>query len=193
MDLEKTAAAVRDLLTALDVDEGEHSEDTPERVARAWSAALGGYEVDPARHLARTFPAPPDAGLVIVSGIRVRSTCAHHMLPIVGTATVAYRPAEGARIVGLSKLARVLGDYAARLQVQERLGYQVAATVQTELEPIGAACIITAEHGCMTMRGVQQSDTRTTTHALTGRWREDLSHPDVVAVLNNHRGDHHGR
>jgi len=190
VDLEKTAAAVRDLLTALNVDEGEHSADTPDRVARAWATALAGYDVDPARHLARTFPSPPDPGLVIVSGIRVRSTCAHHLLPITGMATVAYRPAPGARIVGLSKLARVLADFAARLQVQERLGYQVAYTVQTRLNPIGAACVITAAHGCMTMRGVQQSDTRTTTHALTGAWTP--GHPDVVAVLDQHRGDDHG-
>ena len=192
MDLEKTATAVRDLLIALGVDEGEHSADTPERVARAWAAALAGYDVDPARHLDRTFPSPPDAGLVIVSGIRVRSTCAHHLLPITGMATVAYRPAPNARIVGLSKLVRVLCEFAARLQVQERLGWQVAQTLQDELAPVGAACVITAAHGCMTMRGVEQSDTRTTTHALTGRWRADLSHPDVVAVLDQHRGDHHG-
>lgn len=191
MDQNKTADAVRDLLTALDVDEGEHSADTPERVARAWAAALAGYEVDPMRHLARTFPAPGDPGLVIVSGIAVRSTCAHHLLPITGTATVAYRPAAGARLVGLSKLARVLGDYAARLQVQERLGYQVAYAVQTQLEPVGAACIITAAHGCISMRGVQQTHAQTTTHALTGEWQS--GHPDVVAVLADHsRGDRHG-
>jgi len=191
MDLDKTADAVRDLLTALNVDEGEHSADTPQRVARAWSAALSGYEVDPARHLLRTFPAPADPGLVIVSGIRVRSTCAHHLLPITGTATVAYRPESGARIVGLSKLARVLGDYAARLQVQERLGYQVAHTVQETLKPVGAACIITAAHGCISLRGVQQTNVLTTTHALTGEWWGP-GHPDVVAVLNDHRGEHHG-
>jgi GTP cyclohydrolase I len=192
MDLDKTADAVRDLLTALNVDEGEHSADTPERVARAWVAALGGYEVDPARHLLRTFPAPADPGLVIVSGIRVRSTCAHHLLPITGMATVAYRPAAGARIVGLSKLARVLGDFAARLQVQERLGWQVAHTVQQVLEPVGAACIITAAHGCISLRGVQQTAVLTTTHALTGAWNS--GHPDVVATLNDHRqGDHHAQ
>lgn len=195
MDQDKAATAVRDLLTALGVDEGEHTANTPDRVAKAWATALDGYTVDPARHLAVTFPAPADPGLVVLSGIRVRSTCAHHLLPITGAATVAYRPAPGARLVGLSKLARVLGDYAARLQVQERLGYQVANTLQDVLQPEGAACVITAGHGCISLRGVEQPHSVTTTVATTGAWRVDIDHPDIATVLAEHRasrGDHHG-
>ncbi|WP_028924204.1 GTP cyclohydrolase I [Pseudonocardia acaciae] len=187
MDVDKAAGAVADLLLALGVDEGEHTANTPMRVATAWRAALAGYGVDPARHLARTFTAPPEAGLVILAGIRVRSTCAHHLLPITGTATVAYRPGPGRPIVGLSKLARVLGDFAARLQVQERLGYQVAHTIQDTLDPVGAACVITAAHGCISLRGVCQPDTTTTTTALAGCWC--MGDPDVASVMAEHR--HH--
>jgi GTP cyclohydrolase I len=185
VDVEKAAVAVADLLTALGVDEGAHTADTPNRVAKAWAAALAGYQVDPARHLAKVFPAPHDPGLVMVSGIAVRSTCAHHLLPITGTATVAYRPGVGAPVVGLSKLARVLGDYAARLQVQERLGWQVATALQRVLEPIGAACVISAAHGCISLRGVEQHDALTTTYALTGAWAP--GDPDVEAILAEHR------
>lgn len=187
MDLTKTADAVRDLLAALGVDEGDHTTDTPARVARAWAAALAGYDVDPTRHLERTFSAPPNPGLVVLAGIEVRSTCAHHLLPITGWATVAYRPAPGARIVGLSKLARVLGDYAARLQVQERLGWQTATTIQEALHPVGAACVITAEHGCISLRGVEDPHVVTTTIALTGAWEASPDDPNVQTVLAEHR------
>lgn len=193
MDLDKATTAITDLLTALGVDEGEHTARTPERVAKAWAHQLAGYDVDPARHLEITFPAPSDPGLVIETGIRVRSTCAHHLLPITGVATVAYRPLPGERVVGLSKLARVLGDYAARLQVQERLGFQVAHTIQDVLAPAGAACVITAEHGCMTLRGVEEPHTATTTVALTGGWTHDAA--EVQTVLAEHRaarGGSHG-
>lgn len=193
MDVEKAATAVRDLLTALGVDEGDHTAATPERVARAWATALAGYEIDPAFHLERTFTAPPNPGLVVLSGVRIRSTCAHHLLPITGLATVAYRPHPGSRIVGLSKLARVLGVYAARLQVQEQLGWQTASTIQTVLEPVGAACIITAAHGCISLRGVEQHEAVTTTVALTGEWETHPDHPNVQTVLAEHRrGDHRG-
>jgi GTP cyclohydrolase I len=185
VDIDKAASAVQDLLLALGVDEGEHTANTPTRVAKAWQTALAGYDTVPARHLAATFPAPPDPGLVVMAGIRVRSTCAHHLLPITGTATVAYRPAPGSPVVGLSKLARVLGNFAARLQVQERLGWQVATTIQTALDPVGAACVISAAHGCISLRGVEQPGTVTTTTALAGAWTP--GHPDVETVLAEHR------
>lgn len=185
MDLTKAAGAVSDLLAALDVDEGQHTADTATRVAAAWGEALAGYAVDPARHLERVFPAPPEAGLVIVSGIRVRSTCAHHLLPITGVATIGYRPAAGGPLVGLSKLPRVLHDYAARLQVQERLGWQVADLVASRLQAEGSACIITAAHGCMTLRGVDEPATVTTTYALGGEWT--MRHPDLEATAAQHR------
>jgi GTP cyclohydrolase I len=175
--------AVAELLAALEVDD-PHTEGTPGRVAAMLTEVLAGYEEDPAEHLARVFPGPPDPGLVIVAGIRVQSTCAHHLLPITGRATVAYRPELGAPVVGLSKLARVVTGYARRLQVQERLGWQVVTALQSRLDPLGCACIITAEHGCMSHRGVMQPGTMTTTHALAGAWSSD--HPDVQSVLAEH-------
>jgi GTP cyclohydrolase I len=188
MDPGRISAAVADLVAALEVDD-PHTVDTPARVARYWTETLGGYDEDPADHLKRTFPGPDDPGLIVVAGIRVNSTCAHHLLPIFGHATVAYRPQPGAEVVGLSKLARVVRGYARRLQVQERLGCQVASALQQRLDPVGAACLITAEHGCMTQRGLMDPGTVTTTVALSGDWRP--GHPDVVAVRAEHRG--HGR
>ncbi|MFD6198225.1 GTP cyclohydrolase 1 [Mycobacteroides salmoniphilum] len=184
IDVEKVKSAITDLLLATGVGNDEHTEDTPGRVARAWAESLAGYDEDPAAHLRRRFPAPSDPGLVIVAGIRLVSTCAHHLLPITGVATVAYRPCTGSEVVGLSKLARVVHGYARRLQVQERIGYQVTTAVQEELSPVGAACFITAAHGCMEVRGVKEPASVTTTHAMSGQWVP--GHPDVVAVLAEH-------
>lgn len=173
IDQELASTAISTLLDALGVDEGEHTADTPGRVARAWAEQLAGYDEDPRVHLARTFPAPADAGVVIVGGIRVVSTCAHHLLPIVGAATVAYRPRVGSPVVGLSKLARVVEGFARRLQVQEQLGRQVVDAIADVLDPDAAACIITAAHGCMSLRGVGQPSTVTTTHSWSGLWRSE--------------------
>lgn len=159
---------VKHLLAALGVDEGDHTADTPARVARAWHDMLAGYRQDPADHLATTFSAPPNPGLVIVEGVTVNSVCAHHMLPFTGWATVAYRPSPGQQIVGLSKLARVVGGYAARLQVQERIGTQVVDAIMDRLRPSGVMCLITATHDCMRLRGVREPAAATTTQASGG-------------------------
>jgi GTP cyclohydrolase I len=185
VDVDKVRDAVADLLLALGVDEGDHTADTPRRVAAAWAEALAGYDVDPRRHLERTFSAPADPGLVVVADLDVRSTCAHHLLPITGRATIAYRPGPGQPVVGLSKLPRVLGDYARRLQVQERLGWETATALQEVLSPVGAACVITATHGCISQRGIAQHQAVTTTTTLTGAW--EAGHADVDMVLAEHR------
>jgi GTP cyclohydrolase I len=185
MDVPAAADAITQLLAAVGVNEADHTFDTPSRVARAWAEQLAGYLEDPAEHLGTTFSAPPDPGLVMVSGIRIVSTCAHHLLPIVGSATVAYRPAPSQKVVGLSKLARVVEGYARRLQVQERLGWQVADALQRSLDPIGAACVVTAAHGCMSLRGIGQPATVTTTHAWMGTWR-DAADRDTDAVMAEH-------
>lgn len=165
--------AVTDLLAAFGIPVDEHTADTPGRVARAYCELLSGYEEDPGAHLERRFPGPEDAGLVALQGIRFTSLCAHHLLPFTGVATVAYLPGPGSPIVGLSKLARVLDGYARRLQTQEVLGVQVADELDKRLTPLGAACIITAHHGCMGIRGVKQPDAVMTTSSLRGRFRED--------------------
>lgn len=181
---DKVADAVALFLDALGADEGDHTADTPERVAKAWRHLLGGYEEEPKRHLLKQFSAPENPGLVIVSGIRLASTCAHHLLPITGTATVAYRPKPGSSVVGLSKLARVVEGYARRLQVQERIGSQVVEALMEVLEPEGAACIITAAHGCMSLRGVQEPEATTLTVATGGSIE---AHGDLAAALAEHQ------
>ena len=188
IDRDPVAEAVADLLAALGAYDHEpvHTADTARRVAAAYRHQLAGYDEDPRDHLRTTFPAPHDPGLVVVSNLTVNSMCAHHMLPITGYATIAYRPRKDHPVVGLSKLARVLEGYARRLQVQEQLGSQVANAIQDELNPYGAACIITAEHGCMTLRGVMQKDSRTTTTAFTGTWATALSIPDREHALAEH-------
>lgn len=168
MNVDTVELVIKDLLSAFEVDEGDHTERTPARVAKAWADMLSGYSEDPAGHLATTFTAPADPGLVIVSGISVKSVCAHHLLPFTGTATVAYRPSPGQRVVGLSKLARVVHGYAKRLQVQERIGHQVVQALQSELNPSGAMVLITANHDCMRLRGVGEPAAATTTIAKVG-------------------------
>lgn len=177
--------AVAILLRALGIPEDEHTADTPRRVAEALGWLTRGQDMDPRRHLRTTFPGERGGGLVCVSGLRVVSLCAHHLLPVTGHATVAYRPAQGAPIVGLSKLGRVLEEYAARATVQETLGAQVAAAVAGELRTEGAACIITAAHGCMTLRGVQQTESVTTTISVAGGWSNDAL--DLNHALAEHR------
>lgn len=172
--------AITDLLAALGVPQDEHTADTPGRVAKSFLELLAGYGEDPADHLDRQFPGPQDAGVVVLSGIRFTSLCAHHLLPFSGTGTVAYLPDPGQPIVGLSKLARVLEGYARRLQTQEVLGSQVADAIVAKLAPTGAACILTAHHDCMGIRGVQQPDARMTTSSLRGSF---LTEPMVRAEL----------
>jgi GTP cyclohydrolase I len=182
---QQVSGAVAALLEALGAPRNEHTENTPARSAKAWQHILSGYAGDPAEHLGVTFPVEGDPGLVIVSGIEVHSTCAHHLLPVTGVATVAYRPSGTGRVVGLSKLSRVVDGYARRLQVQEQLGAEVADALLDRLAPEGAACVISAEHGCMTIRGIQQRGTLTTTHAWRGDWAIP-SHADRLAVLTEH-------
>ena len=160
--------AVAELMRALGIDEGEHTADTPARVARAWEDMLWGYSSDPSDHLNVTFPAPQDPGLIIQAGIDVQSICAHHLLPFGGMATVAYRPKPGQRVVGLSKLTRVVYGYSARAQIQERIGQQVASAIFDKLEPVGALVLISASHDCIKLRGARSPASLTTTVATRG-------------------------
>lgn len=168
VNVDIAALAIKDLIAAFGVEEDDHTRDTPMRAARAWEAILGGYLENPADHLERTFSAPNDPGLVMVSGIRIQSMCAHHLLPFSGVATVAYRPSPGQRIVGISKLARVIQGYSRRLQVQEQIGWQTVTAIKERLNPSSAICQITATHDCMRLRGVQEPGAATTTVASQG-------------------------
>jgi GTP cyclohydrolase I len=157
--------------------------DTPKRVARAWREYARGYQEDPAVHLSRTFE---EVGgydeIVLLKDIPFQSHCEHHMAPIIGKAAIAYLP--GNRVVGISKLARVLHGFARRLQVQERLTAQVADAIWNNLEPKGVAVIIEASHACMTARGVRTPGVMMTTSRMMGTFREDeRSRREVLALM----------
>jgi GTP cyclohydrolase I len=161
---------------------------TPERVADAWSTEIvAGYRADPARILAATFRARED-GMVIVSDIPFASVCVHHLLPFRGTAHVAYLP-DG-RLVGLSKIARVVDALARRLQLQERLTRQVVDCLTGALRPRGAACRMEAEHLCMTIRGARKQESRVVTSAYTGAFARDAA---LRAEFLRMSGHHPGR
>ena len=157
--------------------------DTPRRVANAWKEYARGYAEDPAVHLSRTFE---EVGgydeIVLLKDIPFQSHCEHHMAPIIGKAAIAYLP--GDRVVGISKLARVLHGYARRLQVQERLTAQVADAIWTHLEPKGVAVVIEASHACMTARGVRTPGVMMTTSRMMGTFRADeRSRREVLALM----------
>lgn len=184
MERNEAAQAVKLLLDALGVDEGEHTANTPDRVARAWEDMLWGYKEDPSVHLSTTFPAPNDPGLIVQAGIDVQSICAHHLLPFGGTATVAYRPFPGQRVVGLSKLTRVVYGYSARAQIQERIGQQVLDAIDSMLTPEFAVCVISASHDCIRLRGVHSPSSMTTTVATRGR----ITSADLALIHQLHQG-----
>jgi GTP cyclohydrolase I len=141
--------------------------ETPKRVVKAWDEHFGGYQLDPAEYLAKTFEEVEGYDeLVLVSDIEVMSHCEHHMVPFVGKAHVAYIP--NGRVVGLSKIARVIDVYAKRLQVQEKLTAQIAEALNTHLRPQGVAVIIQCQHFCMCYRGVKKPGSWTTTSKLYG-------------------------
>jgi GTP cyclohydrolase IA len=167
-DLERAAAGVRELLAALGQDlDHESLRDTPDRVARAFSEMLTYREFD-----TRTFPNEEAYDeLVVVKDIPFTSLCEHHLLPFIGRAHVAYLPGE--RIIGLSKLARVVERFSRRLQVQERLTAQIADWLCSELGPRGVGVVMEAEHMCMSVRGVRAPGTTTKTSALRGTLRDD--------------------
>jgi len=178
------ADAVRTLIRwAGDDPDREGLLDTPARVARAWKEYARGYEEDPAVHLARTFD---EVGgydeIVLLKDIPFQSHCEHHMAPIIGKASIAYLPRD--RVVGISKLARVLHGFARRLQVQERLTAQVADCICEHLQPKGVAVVIEASHACMTARGVGTPGVMMTTSRMMGAFRSDeRSRREVLALM----------
>jgi GTP cyclohydrolase IA len=160
-------SAARALLEALGIDLAPESlHETPRRMAQMYAELLSPAPFEPT-----TFPNDGYDELVVVTGIPFHSLCEHHLLPFTGVAHVAYLP--GDRIVGLSKLARVVESFARSLQVQERLTTQVAGWLDEHLRPRGAGVVLEAEHMCMSLRGVQKPGSRTVTSALRGRLRDD--------------------
>jgi GTP cyclohydrolase I len=156
--------------------------DTPKRVARAWREYCQGYDEDPGLHLKRTFSEVGGYNeVVLLKDIPFQSHCEHHMAPITGTASIAYLPQD--RVVGISKLARVLHGYAQRLQIQERLTAQVAQAIWDSLNPQGVAVVINAQHGCMTGRGVRTHGVGMVTSRMMGCFLDDQSSRKEILAL----------
>ena len=170
---EQAEEAVRTLLRWAGEDPSrEGLVDTPSRVVRSYEEFFSGYTVDPVGLLERTFEETDGYDeIVLLRDIRLESHCEHHMVPIIGRAHVAYLPHR--RVVGISKLARVVEAYARRLQIQEKLTAQIANTIQEVLEPRGVAVVIEAAHQCMTTRGVHKPGVAMVTSRMLGAFRDD--------------------
>ena len=171
----KAEEAIRTIIQWIGEDpEREGLKSTPKRVIRAFKEYFQGYKEDPANYLKKTFTEVEGYDdMVIEKNISIRSHCEHHMAPIIGVAHVAYIPSK--KVVGLSKLARVVEAFSKRLQTQERLTMQIAKTIMHILQPRGVAVTIDAAHQCMTNRGVKKEKTTTVTNYFLGAFKEDLS------------------
>ena len=170
---EQAQEAVRTLIRwAGDDPTREGLLDTPKRVTKSYRELFAGYATDPREYLERTFEEVAGYDeLVVLSDIRVVSFCEHHMLPVIGRAHVGYLPTN--RVVGISKLARVVNGFARRLQIQEKLTAEIAQAIQDILQPQGVGVVIEAEHSCMTLRGVNTPGSLLTTSSLCGVLRDD--------------------
>ena len=182
---EEAEEAVRTLLRWAGEDPSrEGLQDTPPRVVRSYEEFFQGYASDPVALLSRTFDEVDDYDeIVLLRDIRFESHCEHHMVPIIGRAHVAYLPRR--RVVGISKLARVVDVYARRLQIQERLTAQIANTINDVLQPHGVAVILEAGHQCMTTRGVHRPGVSMVTSRMLGAFRDNpATRQELMAMLN---------
>lgn len=172
---EEAEKAVRTLLRwAGDNPDREGLTGTPDRVVRAYEEFFSGYDTDPRQLLERTFEETSGYDeMVLLRDIRLESHCEHHMVPIVGKAHIAYLP--DSRVVGISKLARVVDAYARRLQIQEKMTAEIANCIQDVLNPLGVAVVIEAAHQCMTTRGVHKPGVTMVTSRMLGAFRDDPS------------------
>ena len=184
MDKERIERAVREILEAVGEDPSrEGLLETPGRVARMYEEIFSGLESDPLEHLKIFNEGGRHDELVLVKDIPLYSVCEHHLLPFIGRAHIAYIPKNG-RIIGLSKFARIVDCFARRPQVQERLTGQIADFLYENLDPLGVAVFIQAEHLCMTMRGARAAGSMTQTSALRGCMRSDAkTRAEVMALL----------
>ena len=183
---EEAEAAVRVLISwAGDDPNREGLADTPGRVARSYREIFSGYDEDPNHFLERTFEEVGGYNdMIVLTDIRVVSVCEHHMLPVVGRAHVGYLPRN--RVVGISKLARVVQGFAKRLQIQEKLTAEIAQAIQDVLNPHGVGVVIKAEHSCMTLRGVNTPGSSLTTSRLLGVIRDDPRSRDEFLRITQH-------
>lgn len=184
VDLPRIEAAVRSILTAVGEDpDRDGLLETPARVARMYAEMFAGLKADPGRHLAKVFDEDYDE-IVLVRDISFCSMCEHHLLPFTGRAHIAYLPSG--KVVGLSKLARVVEEVSRRPQVQERLTQTIADLVEDRLSARGVAVVCEATHSCMTMRGVRKPGSLCLTSAMRGIFREDSkSRAEVLGLINH--------
>jgi GTP cyclohydrolase I len=186
IDTERIRKAVEEILLA--VGEDVHREglrQTPERVARMYTELLGGTLEDPSIHLQSVFTEQYDE-IVLLRDIPFYSICEHHLLPFIGQAHVAYLPTG--KVLGVSKLARIVDNFAHRLQAQERLTSQIADFLMQNLKPLGVAVVLQASHGCMTIRGIRKPGSVMVTSALRGTFKKDArSRAEVLQLMHNDR------
>ena len=170
---EEAMRAVKTLIAwAGDNPDREGLIETPERVVKAYEEFFEGYKIDPTEILSKTFEEVEGYDeMVLIKNIRLESHCEHHIVPILGKAHVAYMPKK--RVVGISKIARLVDVFAKRLQIQETLTSQIAETLQSVLDPLGVAVLIDASHQCMTTRGVHKPESSTVTKKMIGIFKED--------------------
>jgi GTP cyclohydrolase I len=161
----------------------EGLEKTPERVAKAMQFLTHGYGLDPLEILKSALFTEDHKQMIVVKDIEVYSMCEHHMLPFFGKAHVAYIP--NGKIVGLSKIPRIVDAYARRMQVQERLTDQIKDCIQEALQPLGVAVVIEAQHMCMQMRGIQKQNSVTTTSSFTGAFEKDKTRKEFISLICN--------
>lgn len=183
MDKERIEKAVREILIAIGEDpDREGLAETPSRVARMYEEVFSGLEKDPKQFI-KMFSEENNDEMVVVRDIPLYSMCEHHLLPFVGKAHIVYLPRNG-KVIGLSKLARIVDNFARRPQLQERLTSQIADFLTEELDPAGVAVVIEAEHLCMTMRGIRAAGAKTKTSALRGIIRSDArTRAEAMALL----------
>ncbi|NLD47307.1 MAG: GTP cyclohydrolase I FolE [Clostridiaceae bacterium] len=184
IDQERVRKAVREILIAIGDDpDREGLKETPDRVARMYEEIFAGLHQDP-KELVKIFQEENHEEMVLVKDIPLYSVCEHHLLPFVGVAHVVYIPKKG-RIMGLSKLARIVDLVAKKPQLQERLSSEVANVIMDSINPLGVAVVVEAEHLCMTMRGIKKPGSKTITSALRGTIKTDArTRAEVMALIN---------
>ena len=182
---EEALKAVRTLLAFTGDDpDREGLIETPDRVVRAYKEFYAGYEVDPEEILSKTFEEVEGYDeMVIVKNIRVESHCEHHMVPILGMGHIGYIPNK--RVVGISKLARIIDVFGKRLQTQETMTAQVADTINKVLQPKGVGVIIDAAHQCMTTRGIHKTETSTVTSRMLGDFRDHATRTEFLNLVQS--------
>ena len=184
IDEPRIEKAVREILSAIGEDLNRDGlKNTPARVAKMYGELLAGMREDPGIHLVSVFNENYDE-IVLLRDIPFYSVCEHHLMPFIGSAHVAYLPSG--KILGVSKLARIVDCFARRLQTQERLTYQIADCLMTSLKPLGAAVVLEASHSCMTIRGIKKAGSVMVTSAVRGSFRKDpRSRNEIMSLIHN--------